>query len=310
MKQALIRKATIVLLFLAASAALAEECPSFLDWNRATEVARGVKRMTVTIDTPRLMVNYLLRVDLHEKGLHVVGTGRAAEWGRPMEDFTNSVVLIETRREQTRDFIRRYRAGGTNMVAAINTSAFVPWVKPFNHRYGAFRKFLASNGEAVSHTKERGPMLVVFTNNTAVITETLDDAELPAVAVAHPGYDAGIILRGGKIVKPTKPLVTSLLAPRTAFGLSADGRYLYALVVDGRQKGYSLGADMTDLARMLKVAGAADAINMDGGGSSTLAYWDAAKGEVAISNRHDGKGRNYRDVAASIGIVLDVLEKQ
>lgn len=269
-------------------------------------VARGVRHLVVTIDSPRLMVNHLLRVDLREKGLRVVGTGRAAEWGRPMDDYTNKVLFVDTRREKTSDFVARYRAGGTNMVAAVNTSAFEPWVKPFNHRYGSFRQLLVSNGEAVSREKVRGPMLVVFTNNTARITEALEDAQIPAVALAHPGYDAGIILRGGEIVEPTKPLVTPVLAPRTAFGLSSDGRYLYTLVVDGRQKGYSLGADMKDLARMLKAAGAADAINMDGGGSSTLVYWDESKGRPVVSNRHDRSRTKYRDVAANIGIVLEM----
>ena len=62
---------------------------------------------------------------------------------------------------------------------------------------------------------------------------------------------------------------------------------------------------MADLARMLRAAGAVDAINVDGGGSATLAYWDAAKGKSAVANRHDKKRKNYRDVAANVGIYLD-----
>ena len=94
------------------------------------------------------------------------------------------------------------------------------------------------------------------------------------------------------------------LAPRTAFGISADGRYLYALIVDGRQKGYSHGADMLDLALLLKAAGASDAINMDGGGSSTLVRCDQAGGGVVIDNRHDPERRYYRNVAVSLGFHL------
>ena len=58
--------------------------------------------------------------------------------------------------------------------------------------------------------------------------------------------------------------------PRTLMGLSADRRYLYLMTIDGRQPGYSDGAlDSESGAWMLKV-GAVDAINMDGGGSTTL----------------------------------------
>ena len=94
------------------------------------------------------------------------------------------------------------------------------------------------------------------------------------------------------------------LAPRTAFGISADGRYLYVLVVDGRQKNYSLGADMLDLVRLLKAAGASDAINMDGGGSSTLVRYDQSGGGVVIDNRHDPDRYHYRNVAVSLGFYL------
>jgi exopolysaccharide biosynthesis protein len=95
------------------------------------------------------------------------------------------------------------------------------------------------------------------------------------------------------------------LAPRTALGLSADGRWLYALVVDGRQKGYSDGADMEDLIAVMKAAGASDAINMDGGGSSTLVFWDEEKKSAVIPNRHDAKRQSYRPVAINLGFYFE-----
>ncbi len=58
---------------------------------------------------------------------------------------------------------------------------------------------------------------------------------------------------------------------------------------------------MLDLAHLLKAAGASDAINVDGGGSSTLVRWDSEKGEAVVDNRHDPSRRYYRNVAANIG---------
>ncbi|WP_432091639.1 phosphodiester glycosidase family protein [Streptomyces sp. NRRL F-5630] len=58
-------------------------------------------------------------------------------------------------------------------------------------------------------------------------------------------------------------------APRTAVGFSRDGRRLHVVTVDGRQAD-SGGVTLTELGLMLKKAGAYNAVNLDGGGSSTL----------------------------------------
>jgi len=58
--------------------------------------------------------------------------------------------------------------------------------------------------------------------------------------------------------------------PRTALGLSADRQTLWLLVVDGRQARYSAGATLDELSALFVAEGAADAINLDGGGSSVV----------------------------------------
>jgi hypothetical protein len=58
--------------------------------------------------------------------------------------------------------------------------------------------------------------------------------------------------------------------PRTAIGLSQDRRYMYLIVIDGRQSGYSDGALDWETAKWLQLVGAWDGANMDGGGSSTM----------------------------------------
>ena len=292
-------------LLFAAGAAIAGECPKSIDWNSAQDIAAGVKYLCVKIDEPREMASHLVRVDLRTPGMRVTGTRRALGWGKPMPDYTKKKMPIDTLRQTTREFLEEYRANGTNMVFAVNTSAWRPWEKPHNHKYGKFINFLVSGGEVVSNTRKLCPMLVIFTNNVAIVTNKLDSADVPSVAVAHPGYDIESILADGKIVKPHKKQYTPAIAPRTAMGVSADGRYVYALVVDGRQKGYSVGAELSDLARILRAAGADDAVNMDGGGSSTIVLWDGARDEAVIPNHHDAKGKNYRAVAANMGFYFE-----
>ena len=163
-------------------------CPESLDWSAAREFAPGMRYLHVTLDEPRLMENYMVRVDLRTPGLRVTGTGRASNWGEQMTDVTNRVVLIDTLRRPTRDFLEEHRAHGTNMVLAVNTSPWNPWEPPFTHRHARLPHLTVLNGEVVSHTTKRGPMLVIFTNNVAMVTNALDDADLPSVAIAHPGF--------------------------------------------------------------------------------------------------------------------------
>lgn len=56
--------------------------------------------------------------------------------------------------------------------------------------------------------------------------------------------------------------------PRTAFGYNAEKFFL--VTVDGRQEGYSVGMTLTELAMFLRELGATEALNLDGGGSTTM----------------------------------------
>jgi len=58
--------------------------------------------------------------------------------------------------------------------------------------------------------------------------------------------------------------------PRTAVGYSRDKRFLVMAVIDGRQPGYSRGVDLYELAAIMLEFGCYEALNLDGGGSSTL----------------------------------------
>lgn len=71
--------------------------------------------------------------------------------------------------------------------------------------------------------------------------------------------------------------------PRTAVGLTADGRTLLLVVVDGRQN-VSRGMDLYELATTLVELGADRAMNLDGGGSSEM-FVRHAGGVVSVPSR-------------------------
>jgi MYXO-CTERM domain-containing protein len=79
--------------------------------------------------------------------------------------------------------------------------------------------------------------------------------------------------------------------------VSADGRKLILIVVDGRTT-VSVGMRCTELADLMVELGAADAVNLDGGGSSTM--WVA--GDGVVNDPSDGAQRtvgNHLGVVAS-----------
>ena len=57
--------------------------------------------------------------------------------------------------------------------------------------------------------------------------------------------------------------------PRTAVAKLKDGKFLM-ITVDGRQPGVSVGMNLQELAEYLLSIGATDAMNLDGGGSTTM----------------------------------------
>ena len=81
-----------------------------------------------------------------------------------------------------------------------------------------------------------------------------------------------------------------LAHPRTAVGIDADGRKLLILVVDGRSSS-SRGYTMVELADMMTALGAENALNLDGGGSSTM-WGRTPTGQLGLINEpSDGAER-------------------
>ncbi len=88
--------------------------------------------------------------------------------------------------------------------------------------------------------------------------------------------------------------------PRTAVGITAGGRRLLLVTVDGRQPGWSVGMTLQELAALLLRLGATDALNLDGGGSTAMVVRRRAGFEV-VNRTSDTTGE--RPVANALAIV-------
>ena len=83
--------------------------------------------------------------------------------------------------------------------------------------------------------------------------------------------------------------------PRTSIGVDRTGRIAWLVVVDGRQRGFSEGMNLHELALRMKKLGCWDAMNMDGGGSSVMGLVNEA-GEMQVFNSPSDRRRGRRSV--------------
>ncbi|MFF0266222.1 phosphodiester glycosidase family protein [Kribbella sp. NPDC004536] len=90
------------------------------------------------------------------------------------------------------------------------------------------------------------------------------------------------------------------LAPRTAIGFDADGSRMILLTVDGRATG-SRGLSLKEMGQLMISLGADDALNLDGGGSSTMLARTPGKAAPDVVN--DPSDGSERLIPNGLGLV-------
>ena len=268
-----------------------------ISWESAREVAPGVKKVEISRKKPRIQKIFILRVDMKTPGMKITINDKDADFGKPMPDCPE--MNIVTKRQRTADFLMECRKNQMNMIVAANAAPWRPWKKPFNHKYAYPSGVMIKDGEVICDSGNHGAVFVVTRDGRMFIENESIEIDTGDIAVAVSGFH--VMLKNGKKIE----IKDNAFHPRMAYGISRNGRYLYLLAVDGRQKGYSMGMTVNELADILLEAGASEGINMDGGGSTTLVYFDQRKKKPVVLNRHDPKGSYYRTVASSIGIYID-----
>ncbi len=248
-------------------------------WQPARELCRGVRYARRETREPRPMIVHGVRIDTATPGLRLHTTSRRADW---------VLGKTETDRQTTRDFLCQSRKDGIPMVFAVNADAFSPWPAPYNKSTPTDLLGLAvADGLLVSRGAGT-PSLVKRKAAPWRIETTKADDDTSAVELAVSGF--------GLCLDESKPIAGGAdVHPRTGVGITADGERLIIVAIDGRQP-ESHGATTGELGEWLRRFGAVRGINMDGGGSTTFAWWDReAEGEdkCVLLNRPVGNGVNY-----------------
>jgi exopolysaccharide biosynthesis protein len=234
----------------------------------------GVDQASGSIDGSDASVAYALRVDLRAPGIHF--------YTAPRQGSLNTVAST------TSQFLLKY-----GLQAAINANFFAPCCNATNEQKTVLG-LAVSDGNTVSApdgTPGQNASLLIDQKNHASIAETAATTDISNVFNAVTG--SGIIVEDGLNVGGDTPYGDGADPnPRTSVGLSQDGRYLYVVVIDGRQPGYSVGTTSMETADIMIGFGAYTAINLDGGGSTDLVE-DNGRGGATIVNKPSGGAERF-----------------
>ena len=191
-----------------------------------------------------------------------VGTGSTASLALGYSDYNIETIqsgrnwaMLETTKQAQSMQTRR----GENVVGAINAGGY----DMSNGRpSGAF----VMNGVAIN--RATATTFWVDMDGKAHITDAQTcNAALDAGNVREAVAGFGDIFENGHA---RSGLDNTTRASRTAIGIKADGTVVM-LMVDGRQAPYSVGMTMAEVGAAMEALGCVQAVNLDGGGSSTFA---------------------------------------
>ncbi len=182
--------------------------------------------------------------------------------------------------------------------------------------------YISGKGETVQVPEEGYLILIPGTtydglNDVYAVGQTAElslqtTVDLENVETAFSGGE-WVLQNGARADLTGKTVVSTSRQPRTAMGLSQDGKTLYLAVVDGR--GSSMGATLGELADIMKGLGAYNAVNLDGGGSSTLVAKTVADDSAVVKNKpSDGAQRKVINAVgvfdtAPVGAVTQLVVK-
>jgi len=139
---------------------------------------------------------------------------------------------------------------------------------------------LLKNGGSLVNPMQSGGPTVYFTTKTNAVAgvPTSQQGQQALWAVSgfiDPNGVGTLLVSNGKNSGSTAQPAPTLQAPRVAAGVTQDEKTLIIAMVNGNE-GNGVGLQLPDFADLLRGLGAYDAVNLDGGGSSTFVYMPGA----------------------------------
>lgn len=242
----------------------------------------GIDRSSYIQDSPPLALE-AVRVDLFNPDRKIIVTPGSLPF--EYDEVKKSFISLTTSK-----FLEK-----NDCLVAINATPY----EPFRLLEGLRQKAVGvviSNGILYSDNSEYDVFAVntdktVFLVEAPYVYDKYDDVESAAGGFF-------IILKDGNNIG-----YKGNRNPLSIIGVSGDKRYLYLVVIDGEDTKRSIGASLFEGSEWIKALGAADAMILDGGGSSTLVV-RGEDGKSLLLNNPSGFNLFYKErpVAVHIGV--------
>jgi hypothetical protein len=251
----------------------------------------GITYRRIVHVIPRPMVIHVLTVDTKAADVSFMVTPPDTDSDQPLKARTTSQFLEEF-----------------NVQIAVNGDGFSPW---WSNSPADYYPHVGDPITPLGFSASNGNVYWKGENIEDVGVEpTLYMSRKNALSFNNRPGNVYNAISGDRMLVEKGDIVEGLddeeLDPRTAIGINRNGRYLYVVVVDGRQPFYSNGATFQELAEIFKAQGAYFAMAMDGGGSSTLVV-EGKDGSPKIMNSPIDNyipGRE-RPVGNHLGIIVN-----
>lgn len=174
-------------------------------------------------------------------------------------------------------------------------------VKNYESKYEYFTPVVATNGDGYNiYNGTPGGLLImdgkewygvgndgffaILDDGSAMIGTKADYATYKDRLKEAIGGFGAVLVKDGKINVTKNANYTASRASRTAVGITAEGKVVM-MVMDGRQLPFSAGGAMEEIAQVMYEAGCVQAINLDGGGSTTYLSKPAGSDSIELTNR-------------------------
>ena len=248
-------------------------------------LAPGVQALEMKIlsSTGLAVKMFVLEVDLKEAHL----TMKASS--------PNEEGKLKTKQQMTLQALA-YDKSGSRVLAAVNGDFFAKDGTPqgIYYRNGTYLKGTMTDNVCT---------FFAITKNKRAIIGSYDEYDSYKENIQEAVGGRVRLMTNGNVL----PQTVTALEPRTAIGVT-DDNVVYILVADGRNFWYSNGMRYAEMGAVMKALGAKNAINLDGGGSSTFIIRKIAgfeDGRFAIRNWPYDNGGVEREVANGLLVVTD-----
>lgn len=222
-----------------------------------------------------------------------------AVWSFIEEELQTALAFLGTSSSYyyvSRDAALAYDKSGSRVLAAVNGDFFAKDGTPQGIYY--------RNGTCLKGTMtDNVCTFFAITKNKRAIIGSYDEYDSYKENIQEAVGGRVRLMTNGNVL----PQTVTALEPRTAIGVT-DDNVVYILVADGRNFWYSNGMRYAEMGAVMKALGAKNAINLDGGGSSTFIIRKIAgfeDGRFAIRNWPYDNGGVEREVANGLLVVTD-----